>query len=52
MPQVKKQKAPSTIKQYSITKVREAENCPQVQIKGGDDAYNVIRQFYGDDIEI
>lgn len=52
MPQIKKQKAPSTIKQYAITKVKGAENCPQVQIKGGDDAYNVIRQFYGDDIEI
>ena len=52
MTQVKKQKAPATIKQYSITKVQNAENFPEVQIKSGDDAYNVIRQFWHEDIEI
>lgn len=52
MTQVKKQKAPATIKQYAITKVQSAENFPEVQIKNGDDAYKVIRQFWHEDIEI
>lgn len=51
MPQVKKQKAPSTIKQYTITKVKGHE-FPQTLIKSSEDAHKIIRQFWHEDIEI
>jgi DNA repair protein RadC len=48
----KKQKAPKTIKQYTIKKLTEAEGIPQIKITSSETAYNVIRQFWHDDIEI
>ena len=48
----KKQKAPKTIKQYTIKKLTEAEGIPQIKITSSETAFNVIRQFWHDDIEI
>jgi DNA repair protein RadC len=47
-----KQKAPQTIKQYTIKKVTGGESIPQIKITSSQDAYNIIRQFWHDDIEI
>lgn len=49
---IEKAKAPKTMKQYKITSVKGEENFPQVQIKSSADAYEVIKQFWHDDIEI
>jgi DNA repair protein RadC len=48
----KKQKAPKTIAQYTIKKITEAEGIPQIKITSSETAYNVIRQFWHDDIGI
>jgi DNA repair protein RadC len=53
MKNVKKQKTPATIKQYKITAIKsEVADFPQTQIKSSQIAYDVIKQFYSDDIEI
>jgi DNA repair protein RadC len=48
----KKQKTPKTIAQYTIKKITEAEGIPQIKITSSETAYNVIRQFWHDDIGI
>jgi DNA repair protein RadC len=48
----KKTKTPATIRQFKITKVSEAEEISQTQVTSSEDAYNVIRQFWYDDIEV
>lgn len=52
MQSIKKQRTPATIKQYKITSVKDCEILPRTKITSSDDAYNVIRQFWHDDIEI
>ncbi len=49
--EIKKARIPK-MKQYKITSVKEGEKFPQAQITSSADAYNVIRQFWHDDIEI
>lgn len=49
---LKKEKAPATITQYTIKKVKDAEDFPQTKITSSQDAYNVIRQFWHEDIEV
>ena len=50
---VKKTKTPPTIKQYRIAAIKsEVEDLPQTKVTSKEDAYNVIKQFYSDDIEI
>lgn len=48
----KKAKTPNTIKQYKIAKVKSDHDFPQTQITSSQVSYDVIRQFYGDDIEM
>ena len=52
MKTTKKTPTPKTIKQYTISKVKGGEDFPQVKITTSEDAYNVIRQFWHEDIEI
>lgn len=48
----KKTKAPATIRQFKITKVNEAQEFEQVKITSSETAYNFMRQFWYDDIEV
>lgn len=48
--EVERAKMP-TMKQYTITKVK-GEKFPKTQITGSEQAYNVIRQFWHEDIEV
>jgi DNA repair protein RadC len=48
----KKAKTPNTIRQYTLAKVKNGHDFPQTKITSSQDGYNVIKQFYGDDIEM
>ena len=53
MKNVKKAKTPPTIKQYRIAAIKSAvADFPQTKITSSQIAYDVIKQFYSDDIEI
>lgn len=49
---LKKEKTPGTIKQYKIVKADGGNDVPKKKITSSSDAVDVIRQFYGDDLEI
>ena len=49
---LKKSKTPATIRQFKITKVNEAEEIEQIKITSSEIAYNFMRQFWYDDIEV
>jgi len=48
----KKEKTPGTIKHYKIVKAEGGNDIPKKKITSSAEAVGVIRQFYGDDLEI